>query len=166
MQGDRKGIGQLLSAIAVVLSLLFVGLEVRQNTVAQRAETRQALADASRGFMENLVQDAALWEAWAVRWYWSDARFNNVEVPTLTPLDSMKAEIAMRGALRNAENVYLQYREGAIDRSALGTYGFAGGIWDSPQFREYWATECSAWDTAFVSAFEEMNSISPCGGAP
>ena len=166
MPGDRKGIGQLLSAAAVVLSLLFVGLEVRQNTVAQRAETRQALADASTGFMENLVQDADLWEAWVVRWNWSNERFDRVEVPSLTAIDSMKAEIAMRGLLRNAENVYLQYREGAIDQSALGTYGFAGGVWNSPQFREYWATECAFWDAAFVAAFEETNSIAPCGGAP
>jgi hypothetical protein len=34
----------------VALSLIFVGLEIRQNTVAQRVQTRQGLADASRDF--------------------------------------------------------------------------------------------------------------------
>ena len=49
MQKHWETLTQVVSASAVVVSLVFVGLEVRQNTVAQRAQTRQALADAVRG---------------------------------------------------------------------------------------------------------------------
>ena len=37
---------QVMSALAVTLSLVFVGLEVRQNTSAMRGATMQAISDA------------------------------------------------------------------------------------------------------------------------
>lgn len=152
MPENPGGLRQLLSAGAVVLSLLFVGLEVQRNTVAQRAQTRQALADASREFLLTLVENPELWDAWVGRW--------SFETPTLTPSDSLKAETALRALVRNAENVYLQHREGAIDESALQTYGFSGTVWQLPTIQEFWRTRMRAqWDTSFVRAFEEANGM-------
>jgi hypothetical protein len=52
----------------VALSLIFVGLEIRQNTVAQRAQTRQGLADASRDFTLGRATDPDLSRIWWGMW--------------------------------------------------------------------------------------------------
>jgi hypothetical protein len=38
-------VGRFLSALGVIASLVFVGLQVRQNTQALRTQIRQGLAD-------------------------------------------------------------------------------------------------------------------------
>ena len=45
MKSHNAGLREVISALAVVASLVFVGLEIRQNTAAQRSQTRQAIAD-------------------------------------------------------------------------------------------------------------------------
>ncbi len=55
----------MLSAIAVVLSLLFVGLELRQNTLAQRAQTRQELARGSREVVLTIADNPTLARAYS-----------------------------------------------------------------------------------------------------
>ena len=53
MGWTAKGIAEFIGLISIVGSLVFVGLEVRQNSVATRASTNAAVADA---FLElNLV---------------------------------------------------------------------------------------------------------------
>ena len=52
-----KAIRETLGFLTVVASMAFVGLEIRQNTAAQRAETRQGLADASREFTLTIATD-------------------------------------------------------------------------------------------------------------
>jgi hypothetical protein len=158
MAKDYTAIRQVLSATAVVLSLLFVGVQIRQNTVAQRAQTRQALADASREFILDVVASPELWNAWVGRWRFVSGQHREVDTQ-LSQADSAKAEVAIMALLRNAENVFLQYREGAIDESALATYGFSGGIWDGPEVRAWWLTQRARWDSSFVRAFEEANAM-------
>ena len=43
-----KAIRETLAALAVVASLVFVGLEIQQNTVASQAEQENDIFDASR----------------------------------------------------------------------------------------------------------------------
>ena len=149
------GFRQLLSAGAVVASLVFVGVEIQRNTLAQRSATRQALADASRDLILAVTEDPLL-EAWIGRWG-RPPHFD--EGFQITPLDSARADVAMRALLRNAENVFFQYREGVIDESVLATYGFAGGSFASPAFPEYWRSQRDQWDPDFVAAFEDANGL-------
>ena len=68
--GRRRArtIGEILAGAAVVASLVFVGLELRQNTAAVRAQTRQGLADQNTEFVSLISGTPELARAWAVRW--------------------------------------------------------------------------------------------------
>ena len=44
-----KAIRETLAALGVIASMVFVGLEIRQNTALARAATRHALTDSSLG---------------------------------------------------------------------------------------------------------------------
>ncbi len=43
---SRKNLGETLAAVGVIGSLVFVGIEIRQNTAAVRGATLQAISDA------------------------------------------------------------------------------------------------------------------------
>ena len=53
-------LAQIISAVAVFASLLFVGLQVRQNTNAVRAASSQAHSTMYHGLTDNLVNHAGL----------------------------------------------------------------------------------------------------------
>ena len=46
-----KSIIELIGAVAVLIGLVFVGLELRQNTVAVQAATFQGMTDTSSNFL-------------------------------------------------------------------------------------------------------------------
>ena len=61
---SAKTIGETLAALGVIASLVFVGLEIRQNTAVARAQTRQALTEDLREFIMTLAADETLFEVY------------------------------------------------------------------------------------------------------
>ncbi len=53
---DASLISQIIAAIAVVASLIFVGLQLRQNDKTQRAAMHQARADRIIGIFQQLAE--------------------------------------------------------------------------------------------------------------
>ena len=51
---STKAIGETLAALSVVASLIFVGYEIRQNTVAARAAAYQAIGIASAAAWDSM----------------------------------------------------------------------------------------------------------------
>ena len=56
-------LGQIVAAIAVVASLVYIGSELRQNTQALEAQSRFNLISLRTGFADLLMQDRGLLEA-------------------------------------------------------------------------------------------------------
>lgn len=57
-------LAQIISAVAVFASLLFVGLQVRQNTSAVRAASSQAHSTMYHGLTDNLVNQGDFAQIW------------------------------------------------------------------------------------------------------
>ena len=87
-----KSIGEALAAIGVIVSLVFVATEIRQNTVALRTAAYQAIGLAAAASLDDLAHDRELFENVFAkappyqRWtrYGSDAPdpFNSIAVAT------------------------------------------------------------------------------------
>lgn len=60
---EWSDIAQIISALAVVVSLVYVGWEIRANTEALRATTRQAVAEADFEYVAATLDPLALAEA-------------------------------------------------------------------------------------------------------
>ena len=153
MKSRNITLREVVSTVAVVASLVFVGLEIRQNTAAQRSQTRQAISDAAYDWFMRMAESPDL-----------SAGFNSVfgdDTTQLSAVDSTRIDFLMLGVLRRIENVYLQYREGVFESEILDTYGFTGGVFARPQFRTYWERESfrDVFDSSFVRAFEEANNL-------
>jgi hypothetical protein len=80
-------------------------------------------------------------------------------VDSLTEVETEQASIFLWTLIRNAENVFYQYREGVIGLDALGTYGFVGAYFQRPNFSEHWARIRGWFDSEFVAAFEAANGL-------
>ncbi len=57
MSDQRKNLVEIVGVIAVVASLIFVGYEIRQNTVAARAAAYQAIGVATAEAFDSLAHD-------------------------------------------------------------------------------------------------------------
>jgi hypothetical protein len=136
---------ELVAALGVILSLVFVGFEIRQNTAAVRAQTRQDLTTTSADFLMSMATSdiGDLWFRWANGAELSDSEWNGLRLALIT-------------GVRNLENIYLQHLEGVIDQSALDGYGWRGSVmYDTDRFAEWWEGGGRArFSLAFVTAFE------------
>ena len=152
-----KAIRETLGFLAVVASMVFVGIEIQQNTVAQRAETRQGLADASREFTLTIATDDEVRRVWYGMF--APEEYEGREAPQFTFSDSLRARAFMFTNLRSVENVYLQHLEGVIDASVLDTYNFNGSAYQAPFFATLWGRLRSSFDERFVEEFEAANGL-------
>lgn len=151
---DRSLVGKLArtaGTLGVILSLLFVGLELRQNRQLARAQVRQGLADRQAQVLYSIAENPELARAWQETWA-AGAPRGRVE---LTAADSAQAVHALVGMLRHVENVYLQYLEGVVDESVLTSYAFRNNrTFMTPQFKAFWKNFKEVVDPRFAAAFD------------
>jgi len=57
---DLGNLGELISAIAVVISLVYLAAQIRQNTKSVRTSTYQAILDSSRSDTELILANPHL----------------------------------------------------------------------------------------------------------
>jgi len=141
---------EITAAVGVILSLLFVGFEIRQNTAIARGQARQDLAQLNQEWLVLLSQDVEY-----------EALFDKAYGPNpqeLSPVEDRRAQYIMTVHLRRLENVYLQYREGLVDESALFAYGFSRvGIMNTQRFERYWRE--LGWRSAFDPGFADFLEV-------
>lgn len=145
---SRQPLREIVGFVGVVASLLFVGLEIRQNNAIARAQTHQALASEYREF----------WMALAL-----DDRLDEIRGPSLVGDDSRES-IVQWVRMRLLENVYHQFREGVVDESVFNGYGWRGDPeFQTPEFAEWWRARRGRFDAGFVQEFEARQGLSTGG---
>jgi hypothetical protein len=107
---------ETVGLIGIIGSLVFVGLQIRQNTAVARGQTRQQLTAMSQEWLMLMSTDSVFRVAFSKAWF--------EDSDSLTDNERAIANWGMRMMVRRLENVYLQFREGLVDESALTTYGF------------------------------------------
>ena len=141
---------ELVAALGVILSMIFVGLELRQNTVAVRAAARNELAAGARDWLMALAESPELADALGL-WLTPDSE--------LTPTQGSAARYAVRALLRNVENVFFQVQGGIVPEEALTSYGIQSGVFRGPRFHDLWISERDGYDPEFVTLFETRLGI-------
>lgn len=108
---DAANIGQVLGALGVVLSLIFVGLQVRQNTKSLRSSTLQ--------------RNTQLWVDWLM--IIADPKFAAVYAKGSSGYDLEAVEfrqffLLCRALFMGMEDQHYQFRQGLLDRDAYLGY--------------------------------------------
>jgi hypothetical protein len=113
----------LVAAIAVVVSLLYVAIQLRQNTKAIEASSRQGLLDGDLGLISEYMSHAV------------DPHLIGDDVK-LSPEDERRFFWLVVKALRIREFAWHQYNSGILDESTWQSYmAPVGGIFSTKRAR-------------------------------
>ena len=140
---DWASIAEIIGAIAIVLSLVYVAYELRENTRALQATSRQALGDQDLTYFQTLLDPSILARA-------MDKRRRGEE---LSDLEISQLQERQHLNFRIFEHAYSQYRRGALEDREWERYQrvvsinvctneMAKGMWPryengfDPEFRE------------------------------
>ena len=125
---------ETVAIAGVILSLLFVAYEIRQNTQVVRAQARHELAALNQQWPTLLSQDSTINSIFFKVWADMDAELTESEMSRATAMMTLN--------LRRLENVYFQYSEGLVDEAALRSYGGQlSTLYKSPRFKKYWMAD-------------------------
>jgi len=141
---------EVIGVLSVVASLVFVALEIRQNTDAVRSST---------------VQDISRWSY--------DATMALVESPdiiaarvaacsgTMSQDQKIILHIYYEALLRLQLNRYQQAQLGIVDEELALNLGGRGSAYSNPYFAEVWADVRSQFNSGFVDFMERQVLTQP-----
>ncbi len=144
----RRDLVEVLGVLGVIASMIFVGIEIRQNTAAVRGATYQSIADSSLQHvqwwagnekllqLESEIDEGALSEDFA--------HSENLLI---------QANIVM--TLRRMENIYVQVQEGLVQDDAVLRFRPSHYYFHSAYFQEFWAEYRLEVEPVFRDFFEQ-----------
>ena len=120
-----KAVRETLGFLGVVASLVFVGLEIRNNTVVAQAATRQSVVDQAMGLYGNIITNEQLREL-IIAASADPTGFDR------SPSDELLLRFYFRSVFDVMENAFYHFQNGTLDdeywasvdrgfRSGLGT---------------------------------------------
>jgi hypothetical protein len=112
---DWASIAEILGAAAIVISLVFVGWQIRLSTGSTQAATFQQHMSDEVDFLEHITSDAELARLYSLV-------FNDPEsMGSLDPVDQVRAYFLFVADMRLWEDLYLQWYSGTLSESAWKT---------------------------------------------
>lgn len=100
-------LSQIVAVIAIFASLIFVGLQVRQNTKALKATSHHAITDSFNAINNMIANDPAV----ARRW-----QLGLAGAEELNEYERASVAFTMLGYMRIFETLYYQYNNGTLDK--------------------------------------------------
>jgi hypothetical protein len=163
---DWAAIGEMVGAIAVVVSLIYVGVQLRQNTRATRVSTSQAFIQIHGGALNPVIQAPAFRDI-----YWRGlAGVSNLHGSELAAFGAWTAH-----TIRAWESFYFQRKAHAFEdpmwfgwnRQFLDLFGYPGvqQVWAirrhhfSEEFREFVERDIAGKESKPLYAFEEGSHV-------
>jgi hypothetical protein len=145
---DLASVAEIVGGIAVVVSLIYVGLQVNDSTSAIRSA---AASDATTAMQSWYLEMGRNRQA-------SDAWFNAMTSPEPLPAhDEFQFLMSMHAAILGMQNSYLLSKEGTLDeefREAVTTAIIA--VKDLPGMDRYWRQRRGFFHTGFAEYVDSL----------
>jgi hypothetical protein len=138
---------ELIGFISVIASLIFVGMEISQNTTAVRGATNQAISDQVSELYLTIATDRNL--AGLVKKLYDDVLREDFD-----SIDDMQLFMTVLTGLRRVENIYLQIEDNILYDRAFDRIGLR--FYRSKYGRQIWEENKQFFDRKFVPFFEEL----------
>jgi hypothetical protein len=150
-----RTIREVLAALGVIGSLVFVGLELRQNTAAVQGATLQAISDSYTGFLHTNSLDPEYREV-------ERLVFRGALMADLTDEQNHLIATNVIAWVGMLENMFVQNRLGLVSDLVFEGYGWNRRFHQTPYFREWWELFAHAWvSEEFGSFFESRVQVGP-----
>ena len=154
---DLGNIGEFFGAIGVIATLIYLAMQIRQNTASIRAATYHAIVESYADFNSLIAQDsdvARIFQTGLTR------------AAELSETDALRFDHLLLSAVRRWENAFYQSGISMLDPSQargllLGTkilLGTPGGRVFWQRFRHYYSDEFRGWVEANVDLESEKET--------
>ena len=145
---NKKELIEILGVVAIIGSLLFVGIEIRQNSLAIRGATHQSISEQVTKLYMNIATDDKLSKL-VPQMLSNDTLRNN-----LNEADQIRLDFTILTGLRRIENIYLQQLDGILSNKAFERIGLE--FYQTQFSRETWEKYKTGFDSAFIDFFEQL----------
>ena len=137
---------EIVAAIAVIVSLLYVGRQVQDNTAAIRSATVQSVADSSDSGLREIAANEDL----------SRIRFiGDADYAALSEEQAYRYRMIMRGQWIRMQNIFAQRRIGVLEDSFWIMYSrIICEIYKTPGVRTTWPVNKAVLETEFAEFVE------------
>ena len=133
--------GEFVGAIAIVITLVYLTIQVRQNTRMMRASIRQARSDSS-------VHLYSLGATSVV----AEIREKESRGEALTDLEEERMFLWNICTWRQQQTIFFQAQDGLLDvETADEQSAIARTLMQYPSARRFWADQKSSFDSRFVT---------------
>jgi len=143
MNWDAIGaIGENIGAFAVVISIIYLAVQIRQNTKTVAANTAQAVTDSAVDALMRVAESHDL-SSVAAKTFAGDK--------SLTGVEQMQLQLVLRSLFRNFENYFYQHRRGYFEEEIWAGYKLV--IFDqlsTEAFRDWWDANSRLFGKSFV----------------
>ena len=137
-------IAEIIGLIVIMISLVFIAVQVKQSTDAMRSEARQTQTNLDLSLVTRLVEYPEIGRI-----------FSQSEVPSFE--EKIQLSFWMVGQMRTREHEWLQYKSGALDEETWESYrGVIYFVLGTPRAREMWNLMKVYFNEEFVSMVQDM----------
>ena len=149
---DLASLGSLVSGFAVLVSLVYLAIQVRQAEKNQRAVLNQ-------GYITRVAD--------YLRWY-AESPVNELRTrvmagdTTFTAAELLRLQMALRVTLLSAQDAYLQHKTGLVDAMTLENSMRSVSSWlGQPVYRALWLQQAPTIAPEFAAVVETMLRETP-----
>jgi hypothetical protein len=138
---ERGNIGDFIGGIGVIVTLIYLAFQIRQNTIATRTDSYQAAVTSASDWSREMSLNSEI----------ADIILRGAqEYEALEPLERMRFNLAMSSFFRNIENLHAKFRSGAVDREVWsGWANRTHAMLTGPGTRRWWELNASGFSTEF-----------------
>lgn len=116
---------EILSSVAILVTLVYLTIEIHQNSEATKAGTRHAMLESDQQFLEQVVANPDL----HLLWY----------KPDLNDEEKVRLSYFLISHFRMRENNWLQFRNGQLDQETWYSYRQSIlAVLSSERTRKWW----------------------------
>ncbi len=145
---DLGSIGEFIAAIATLVTLVYLALQIRQNTRTVRTSTYQAVLDSSRSDTELLLAHPHLERIY---------RLGRRDPTELTGEERPVFRMLLGQLLLNYEIMFLQYQQGILDEDFWrGRQEGLRALLTQPGVRHWWAGASPLLRRYYTAGFTEL----------
>jgi hypothetical protein len=150
---DLASIGTLISGVAVLVSLVYLGLQTRQNTKHTRALIHQGRTDGIADWLNVLASDPTLLDIY-LRGSAGDR--------TMTDAEAARFVVISTARLYSFEDQFYQHREGLLSEARYaGLLNAVKGSLRYPGSRACWALMRTTFDQGFQKFMDDALRDTP-----
>lgn len=150
---DLGSLGELIAALATIATLIYLALQIRQNTTATRAASFHAVTDARNQVNFSITQDPGMARIFLE---------GSADRGSLCPEDRLRFDFTCLSYLHVVETMHYQASVGAGERVLVEAEGRSlSDLFALPGVREWWVENPYAFGQEFRSYIDGFVDESP-----